>query len=542
MIMPQESRGTLLATLLFTDIVGSSDLADQLGDRRWRELLARHHAIVRRELKRFNGRELDTAGDGFFAAFTKPAEAVRSAAAIVDGVRQLGIEIRAGLHVGEAEVFGAKLSGVTVHIAARTMAMASQGEIIVTGVLKDLVPGAGFRFDDRGPHRLKGIPGEWRLFALTSVDGRPRPTAAGAEEQRDRLATIQPPMVPRRARGPLIGVGAAVVVAAIVVPVALLRGGGIPPARPAKGTLPKGQLVIIDPSTRKPTASIPLDFAPGSMIFAEGSVWTVDEGGDRAIRINPTTRRVEARIPVGKDPVDITSGAGSIWVVNHFGRSVSRIDPGTNKVTKTIEVDLLPTMIAAGNRAVWVDESGIIAPADPFPTARLATIDPATNRVVDSSRFRAPPDCAPFLGAGTDAGWAATAFGEVWKLGPHGGAPVDLAKTPNIALAGILVQEDGTIWFGSDGRPGSVISLDPSTRDFSRPIPVGTTANRGGPGCSPIWLTLGGSYLWVTNADDRTLSVIAVVSLQGVDTIPLSGKPNGLAFGVGEVWVGLDLR
>ena len=134
------------------------------------------------------------------------------------------------------------------------------------------------------------------------------------------------------------------------------------------------------------------------------------------------------------------------------------------------------------------------------------------------------------------------AFGEVWKLGPHGGAPVVLAKTPNIALAGILVQEDRTIWFGSDGRPGSVISLDPSTRDFSRPIPVGTTANRGGPGCSPIWLTLGGSYLWVTNADDRTLSVIAVVSLQGVDTIPLSGKPNGLAFGVGEVWVGLDLR
>src|SRR5438067_11089490 len=148
------SEKRFLATVVFTDIVGSTDIASELGDRRWRELLARHHAIVRRELKRFNGRELDTAGDGFFAAFTKPAEAVRSAAAIVDGVRELGIEIRAGLHVGQAEVFGAKVSGGTVHIAARTMAMASQGEIIVTSVLKDLVPGAGFRFDDRGPHRL----------------------------------------------------------------------------------------------------------------------------------------------------------------------------------------------------------------------------------------------------------------------------------------------------------------------------------------------------------------------------------------------------
>src|SRR5438093_6235975 len=187
MIMPQESRGTLLATLLFTDIVGSSDLADLLGDRRWRELLARHHAIVRRELKRFNGRELDTAGDGFFAAFTKPAEAVRAAAAIVDGVRALGIEIRAGLHMGEAETFGAKLSGVTVHIAARTMAAAGPGEVIVTGVVKDLVPGAGFRFDDRGLHQLKGVPGEWRLFALTAVDGQARPATADSEQQRERL-------------------------------------------------------------------------------------------------------------------------------------------------------------------------------------------------------------------------------------------------------------------------------------------------------------------------------------------------------------------
>jgi class 3 adenylate cyclase len=260
MTVPQNSRGTMLATLLFTDIVGSSDLADQLGDRRWRELLARHHSLVRRELKRFNGRELDTAGDGFFAAFTKPAEAVRSAAAIVDGVRALGIEIRAGLHVGEAEIFGAKLSGVTVHIAARTMAMAGPGEILVTGVLKDLVPGSGFRFEDRGAHQLRGVPGEWRLFAVTSVDGQARPSPAAVEEQRDRLAEIQPPVVPRRARGPLIGLGAALLLAAIIVAVLLGPGRNRPASAPSNGSPARaanGQLVAIDSATRKAAAALP---------------------------------------------------------------------------------------------------------------------------------------------------------------------------------------------------------------------------------------------------------------------------------------------
>lgn len=542
--MPQDSRGTLLATLLFTDIVGSTDLADQLGDRRWRELLARHHTIVRRELKRFNGRELDTAGDGFFAAFTKPAEAVRCAAAIVDGVRELGIEIRAGLHVGEAEIFGAKLSGVTVHIAARTMAMAGPGEVIVTGVVKDLVPGSGFRLEDRGVHHLKGAPGEWRLFALEAVDGVPLSGVAGPEEQRERLAAIQPPRVPRRARAPLIGVAVAIVLAAVIAAAMLDSGGGGPSIRSTTGSRgPRGQLVAIDPVTRKVTARVPLDFAPGPVSFAEGSVWIVDDGGNRVLRLNPVTRRVEAQIPVGKDPVDLTVGAGAIWVANHFGKSVSRIDPGTNKATQPIRVDFLPIRIAANDRAVWVADIGVLGPSDPYPRSNLATIEPGTNRVLDAVRFKAATGCAPFLGATTEDGWAGTAFGEVWKLSARGGKPVVLTRTSEIALAGMLMDEShGFIWFGSDGSPGKVVSLDLTTKDFSDPIFVGTTENRTGPGCDPIWVaSSGGRYLWVTNADDHTLSVIAVVSRQGVGTIPLDGKPTGLAFGASQVWVTVDL-
>jgi class 3 adenylate cyclase len=215
--MPSADRGTLLATLMFTDIVQSSGVAEELGDRRWRELLARHHALVRRELKRFNGRELDTAGDGFFAAFTRPADGLRCAAAIIDGVRELGVEIRVGLHVGEAEVFGSKLSGMTVHIAARTMAAAGPGEIVITGVLRDLVPGAGFRLEDRGIHQLKGVPGEWRLYQVTTIDDHAQQTPPDAETARERRDRIQAPRLPRRVRRPLVASGAAALAALVLV-------------------------------------------------------------------------------------------------------------------------------------------------------------------------------------------------------------------------------------------------------------------------------------------------------------------------------------
>jgi class 3 adenylate cyclase len=156
----------MLATVLFTDIVGSTAKALELGDRRWRELLERHHAIVRRELVRFRGREIDTAGDGFFAAFDGPARAIRCASAVVDGVRELGIDVRAGLHTGECEVVDGKVAGIAVHTGARVAANAQGGEVVVSSTVKDLVAGSGIDFQDRGVQELKGIPGEWRLFSV----------------------------------------------------------------------------------------------------------------------------------------------------------------------------------------------------------------------------------------------------------------------------------------------------------------------------------------------------------------------------------------
>jgi class 3 adenylate cyclase len=160
----------VLATVMFTDIVGATTRAVELGDRRWRELLSDHHAVVRDQLARFGGREIDTAGDGFLATFDAPARGVRCACAVVREVRRLGLEVRAGLHTGECEVLGGKLSGIAVHLGARVAALAGPGEVLVSSTVKDLVSGSGLAFVDRGVQTLKGIPGDWHLYAVVCQD------------------------------------------------------------------------------------------------------------------------------------------------------------------------------------------------------------------------------------------------------------------------------------------------------------------------------------------------------------------------------------
>ena len=165
-VRPVSEPDRVLATVLFTDIVGATERAASLGDRRWHGLLDSYHMLVRRELARFRGREIDTAGDGFLATFDGPARAVRCACAISDSVRSLGIEIRAGLHTGECEVMGEKVGGIAVHIGARVAAHARANEVLVSNTVKDLVAGSGLSFRDRGIQPLKGVPGDWRLFAV----------------------------------------------------------------------------------------------------------------------------------------------------------------------------------------------------------------------------------------------------------------------------------------------------------------------------------------------------------------------------------------
>ena len=158
----------VLATVLFTDIVDSPRRAAEMGDRDWHALLDAHDAVVRSQLARFRGREVNTSGDGFLAMFDGPQRAIRCAMAIRDAVQALGIEVRAGLHTGECEVRGDDIGGIGVHIGARVNALAGANDVLVSSTLRDLVIGSGLEFEDRGAHELKGVPGEWRLFAVVS--------------------------------------------------------------------------------------------------------------------------------------------------------------------------------------------------------------------------------------------------------------------------------------------------------------------------------------------------------------------------------------
>jgi pimeloyl-ACP methyl ester carboxylesterase len=165
---PLRDHDRVLSTVLFTDIVGSTERARELGDRRWSELVTAHHARVRQELGRFRGREIDAVGDGFFASFDGPARAIRAACAIRDEVRELGLEIRAGLHTGECELMREKIGGIAVHTGARVAAAAGPGEVLVSSTVRDLVAGSGIAFVDRGEHQLKGV-GTWHLYAVSDV-------------------------------------------------------------------------------------------------------------------------------------------------------------------------------------------------------------------------------------------------------------------------------------------------------------------------------------------------------------------------------------
>lgn len=167
--LPRRIPETVLSTILFTDVVGSTERAGQLGDRDWKALLERHNELVRVELARFRGVELDTAGDGFFASFDGPARAIGCAREIVERMPELGLEVRAGIHTGECERVGGKLAGLAVNVGARVSGAAGPGEVLVSQTVKDLVAGSGIAFEDRGAHELKGVPGEWRLYAVSSA-------------------------------------------------------------------------------------------------------------------------------------------------------------------------------------------------------------------------------------------------------------------------------------------------------------------------------------------------------------------------------------
>jgi class 3 adenylate cyclase len=365
--MRRGSGGSGLVAVLFTDIVGSSQVASSLGDERWGRLLSRHHATVRTALRRSNGREMDTAGDGFFAVFERPGDAVRCAWVLIEELRGLGLEIRAGVHVGEAEAMGPKVGGVVVNVGARVMAAAGPGEILVTGTVRELAAGAGFTFDDRGVHELKGVPGDWRLHAVTAVDGaspRARLDPAVAEERRTVASAP-----PHRDRRPLVvGIGIGAVLA--IVAIAVLAGrsddpGGRPSStRPATEPFPtaaENELLELVPEPLRPSCE------RGPMEPPSARAVMSCESGDQAVTfaLMPDQTSLDAayglivadRGIAGGDCADEVEGDGSYSVGGERAGSVLcfREEDGDSRSSAVAWTDDQYRVLAVASRPDFAD-------------------------------------------------------------------------------------------------------------------------------------------------------------------------------------------
>jgi ABC-type transport system substrate-binding protein len=461
-----------------TDIVGSTEHAAELGDRAWRDLVQVHHATVRAALRRRGGREVDTAGDGFFAVFDAPAAAVDCALEVAERVRDLGIEIRAGVHVGEVEQVAGKVGGIAVPIAARIMSGAGPGEVLVSSTVRDLAAGAGLRFEDRGTHELKGVPGEWRIFEA-SRSGSVAPTAGGNAAQRRAAAVRSMRSRPVWQRRPRLFTGAAVVALATIVAVGLLLWR--PWQAPALAAVGENALGVIDIERREIVGSIDVGGRPSAIAVNGETAWVAVAGDNTVARVDLATRLVTRVIDVGQGPTALAVAAGSVWVANSSERSLTRINEDTLRVADTIDVGNRPIAVAAAEGGIWVANAG----DNSLVRVDAATGEPSPPIAVPSGPVALVASDAAVWVVSADAAQA-TRFDPV--TGSAAAAPIALPARPTAAAI-----DGGSVWVAM--QDGTVLRIEGDTGRVTQILDVGGT---------PASIGLAGGVLWIA---DRSGSV-----------------------------------
>jgi class 3 adenylate cyclase len=523
--MLRARRESILATILFTDIVGSSDLIAEVGDRRWKILLARHNALVRRELRRHGGRELDTAGDGFFASFDNPGNAVRCAASIVEAVQDLGIDVRIGLHLGQAEIMGRKLGGVAVHIAARVMALAGPAEVLMTGVVQEVLPSSDFTSEDRGSHVLKGVSREWRLFRVVAVE-KPLPGPLEPGVAAERRAVVQAPPLWRRSYVPTVAAVTVLVAGGVAGAVLLGSGSSQSPRAPVD------YVARVDPATRQVVARIPVGEHPVDVALGEGSAWVLDRDGS-VRRIDPVTNEATVIETAAADPRAIAAGEGGVWIADGTKGIIHKIDPASNRVVASLRVGVVAHDVAAGENAVWVAAGSGIVRIEPS-SADVSELNGSVGDIGGLTRNRRFK-----IGVGEGFVWQmSTLMPKVgrFEVGTGRFDLVDAGLVPRvIAVSGV------DVWLAACGAPGTVVRVDARARE------VIATLAAGGSGCSdltvaggPISIAASQEGVWVTDGTNGTVSRIRETTNQVDPPIRIGDTPVALAVGLGSVWVMVD--
>jgi class 3 adenylate cyclase/streptogramin lyase len=504
--MPRGSseRKRLLATVLFTDIVGSTERAQELGDKRWRQLLTAHHGIVRRALKRHRGREIDTAGDGFFATFDQPSDAIECATDLIDRLHQASIEIRAGVHMGEVEVMGDKVGGIAVHVGARIMSKAGPGQVLVSNTVRDLMAGSDMSFEDAGFHELKGVAAQVHLFAVRH-----------AEPDTTLAPIIQPEPAERRRSLRLIASGIVALVALVALVAFLLTRG---PSEPA--FVPAANSVVeLDPSTGHVLGGANVGTTPTALAYGDGRLW-VANFDDKTIQSIDVSSRAAAPAKGGvlANPTGIAVGGGFVWVTNGFSGQVVKIDPKQSNVVVPIHVGSGVQGVAYGFDQVWI--------ADPNEGA-LLRLDPVTG---DTTPIVLADDAQPLD--------VATGGGSVWVTDGQGGRVFQVDPgTASVKQAIPLLRGQparvafgaGFVWVTSTDAD-TLTRIDPSTGQATTVPNVGN---------GPLGVAAGPGGVWVANSLDQTVTRVEPSKARVIARIHLGFSPDAVATTPHGVWVSL---
>jgi class 3 adenylate cyclase/streptogramin lyase len=498
--MGRRSRTRVLATVMFTDIVGSTVVAGELGDRTWRELLARHHRIVRREVKRFGGREIDTAGDGFFATFQDPGSGIRCAATISEEVRELGIEIRAGIHMGEVEVADGKLEGIAVHIGARIMALSGPGQVLVSSTARDVVSGSGLELESRGRHSLKGVADEWQVYELVAVDGERRPSPPDPEEAGRRRAAILPAPLLRRRPVVICLVGCVALAAGVGSVLFLSRDDALTAIGP-------GRVGRLDPVSGQITAAWNVGSDPTDVAVGFGGVFVADDEAGIVTKIDPETGDHLNSVSTGGGPGVVEVDESHVWVLNNFEATVVKFSPDLLE-QDSVTLEAGSNDLAVGEGFVWVTNS----------TAETVTrLDPDTlgSEVINFDAGADP------TGVATGGGYAWVSAGQsLFRLTPDG----DMDEATLRAPVGEVAYGAGGVWVVHP-RDDGVSWVNPETLGLRRTIPVGN---------QPVDVVAGSGAAWVSNSLDGTVTRIEDGRASEIDIGAVAG---GLAVGADGVWV-----